>query len=220
MEHFSKIDGSCGLQLDTKLLETDYARRIYYENAKVYVPPEKVTLGSRGIAYYIPLGKLLEPLMCHPYFSEHFKAPALRSTDGMFRDFCDGFRFKAHPSFRENLPNTIKMVLYADEIELANALGMKRGWRGKLTMFYISFVNFPPSHRSKLCNIFLIAVRLLKDLKNMDAETQLLQNFVNAVNVLADIGLALMCNGTMEHLKGYLLGFIRRRTVRAQHSGI
>ncbi|KAM7299493.1 uncharacterized protein ISCGN_020059 [Ixodes scapularis] len=48
-------------------------------------------------------------------------------------------RVQMHPVASTQEKNTIVMLLYCDDIELANPLGMKRGRRGKLTVFYVAF---------------------------------------------------------------------------------
>ena len=42
------------------------------------------------------------------------------------KDFCDGDFFKDHPVFTSN-PLAIQVILYYDDIEVANPLGSKAG---------------------------------------------------------------------------------------------
>lgn len=49
-----------------------------------------------------------------------------KSTDGYIRDFCDGQLYKCHPLFSRN-PQAIQIILYYDELEIANPLGSKAG---------------------------------------------------------------------------------------------
>ena len=49
-----------------------------------------------------------------------------KSTDGMFRDYCDGIIFIEHPIFKAH-PNALQFILYYDDVEVANPLGSKAG---------------------------------------------------------------------------------------------
>ena len=46
------------------------------------------------------------------------------SSDGMLRDFCDGYYVRTHPVF-QNTDNSLQIVGYYDDIEVANPLGSK-----------------------------------------------------------------------------------------------
>lgn len=41
-------------------------------------------------------------------------------------DFCDGQFFKHHPLFSEN-PHALQIIVYYDDVEVANPLGSYRG---------------------------------------------------------------------------------------------
>jgi len=41
-------------------------------------------------------------------------------------DFCDGEFFKQHPVFRKH-PTALQIIIYYDDIEVANPLGSKAG---------------------------------------------------------------------------------------------
>ena len=44
----------------------------------------------------------------------------------MIADFCDGNIFKTHPLFSRD-PSALQLMLYYDEVEIANPLGAKTG---------------------------------------------------------------------------------------------
>ena len=48
----------------------------------------------------------------------------LASKDAVLRDYCDGNYIKNNTSFQKN---TLFIVFYYDELEVANPLGSKRG---------------------------------------------------------------------------------------------
>ncbi len=75
-------------------------------------------------------------------------------------------------------PNNVLIVmLYHDDIEIANPLGMKRSQKGKLTMFYVAFLNIPTHLRSQLAHIHLLAVAQASLVKSAEAKSVLLKDF-------------------------------------------
>ena len=59
------------------------------------------------------------------------------TADDYMKDFCDGYSFKSHPVFRSH-PLGLQIILYYDDVEVANPLGAKAGHH-KLGMklFYV-----------------------------------------------------------------------------------
>ena len=102
--------------------------------------------------YYIPITELLENLMKTPHYEQAFKK-TWHCDHSKYTDYCCGEKFK-------HIINSkcIVMAIYSDDIEITNPIGMKRGRRGKFTVFYLTFLNIPPEERSKLKNIFLLAI--------------------------------------------------------------
>jgi hypothetical protein len=62
-----------------------------------------------------------------------------KSTDGKIRDFCDGEIYRYH-HLCSNDPTALQLMLYYDEVEVANPLGSKNGKLklGRLTQFSLS----------------------------------------------------------------------------------
>ncbi|XP_070379275.1 uncharacterized protein [Dermacentor albipictus] len=114
---------------------------------------------------------------------------------------------KTHQLARSHQENTIVMTLYCDDIELANPIGMKRSLRGKLTVFYISFVNVPLSLRSQVSNIFLLAVGNSSDLKSLNTKAVVLQDFISTLKAL-ETGCSLKTAHGQELFFGFLLAYI------------
>ncbi|XP_077493422.1 uncharacterized protein LOC144104349 [Amblyomma americanum] len=175
---------TAGVTLDVSAVNNSKARKAMYTSQRIYVPPKEVISPSGEKGYFIFLKDLLENLMHHPSFLSRFQSRVGSSESHLLKDFTDGTRFQNHPVVRSHEENLVVMLLYCDDIELANVIGMKRGLRGKLTVFYVSFANITPSERSKLSNIFLLAVGKSKDLKSAEAKGSLLDDFISAVNDL------------------------------------
>lgn len=178
------ILATAGCAIDVSAVENYKARKALYCYQGIYVAPQEVMLPSEGKAYFVPLKSLLENLLQHPSFGSCFRSKLDTSDSDLLKDFSDGTRFQKHPIASSHDRNLIAMLLYCDDIELANPLGMKRGSKGKLTIFYVSFVNIEPSERSKVSNIFLLAVGKSKDLKSGEAKSMLLEDFISTVNDL------------------------------------
>ncbi|KAK3920373.1 Zinc finger protein SHOOT GRAVITROPISM 5, partial [Frankliniella fusca] len=89
------------------------------------------------------------------------------STDGVFRSFKDGSDFKNN-TFLQKYPKAVRLILYQDDLEVANALGSKDTIH-KLGCFYFSVQNFPPEESSLLASIFLLALCYAEDLKKKGA---------------------------------------------------
>lgn len=178
------ILATAGVTLDVSSLDNYKARQALYSSQGIYVPLKEVTLGSGEKAYFIPLKGLLENLLQHPYFAHCFQSKIAMSNSDLLKDFPDGTRLQMHPVRCSHEKNLIVMLLYCDDIELANAIGMKRGLRGKLTVFYVTFVNIKPSERSKVSSIFFLAAGKARDLKSAEKKSRLLDDFITTVNDL------------------------------------
>lgn len=64
-------------------------------------------------------------------------------NDGKIEDFCDGQIFRSHSLFSKD-PTALQLMLYYDEVEIANPLGSKTG-KHKLGKFhdYLKSILFP-----------------------------------------------------------------------------
>lgn len=199
------ILATAGCAIDVSAVCNQKARKALYSFQKIYVSPQEIVLASGEKAYFVPLKNLLENLLLHPTLAGFFHSN-LKSTEcDLLKDFTDGTRFQCHP-IATHEKNLIVMLLYCDDIELANPIGMKRGSRGKLTVFYVTFVNIPPFERSKVSNIFLLAVGKSRDLKTPKAKRMLLEDFISTVNDLQK-GCKLRSLVGEETFYGFLLAY-------------
>lgn len=60
---------------------------------------------------------------------------------------------------------------------------------GKLSVFYLTILNLPPSQRSKLSSIFLMRVGHTADLKKHNAQLNFFEDFIQVLRVLANEGI-------------------------------
>lgn len=196
-----------GHDLNVCGLSTDKERKRLYENKGIYVKPCEKVLSNGSKAYYVELRSLLQNLFRHPTVASYLQRPFCFSSDGFLRDYCDGVRFSSNAVLK-NKDNALALLLYCDDVELANPLGMKRGTCGKLTLFYVMFANFPASKRSHLNSIFLLAVAHSKDVKTVEGKTELLQDFVATMNELSSAGISIQLQERDIRIYGCLLAFL------------
>nr|XP_054920828.1 uncharacterized protein LOC129381755 [Dermacentor andersoni] len=82
---------------------------------------------------------------------------------------------------------------------------MKRGSRGKLSMFYLSLLYLPPHERSKLSNIFLLGVGYTSHFKQHTARLEFFDNFTTVLKALSTEGMNVRTNRGTEKFFGALM---------------
>jgi hypothetical protein len=125
----------------------------------VYIKPKQGHSEVCGNYSYIPSKELFQFLLLHPQTSQWFVTPYKSNAVNGYEDFCDGQRYEGvSHSLKEKMKrNFFHIVLYADFIELSNPLGSKAGNKGKVCLFLVTFMNFPPWYRSKTKYLFFVA---------------------------------------------------------------
>ncbi|KAK3918074.1 Cannabinoid receptor 1 [Frankliniella fusca] len=110
------------------------------------------------------------------------------SKDGVLRSFVDGARFRDHPFLLKH-KNVVQILLFYDELEIANSLGSKTIIH-KLGVFLFQILNLPPEFSSALSSIHLLALAHADDLKRPGAFKKVLTPFVQEMKKLSsDYGL-------------------------------
>ncbi|KAK3909351.1 V(D)J recombination-activating protein 1 [Frankliniella fusca] len=89
------------------------------------------------------------------------------SSDDIKRSYADGERCKNH-SYIQRHRFVVQIILYFDELEVANSLGSKTIIH-KLASFFFQIINLPPEISSKLSSIFLVSLAHADDLKKPGA---------------------------------------------------
>lgn len=158
-----------------------------------YVAPQRIVLDQRSeirvrngqniiktisdTFSYIPIIKTLMLIVSNKHLlnlinNEH----KCNRVTNAYSSFINTHNFKNHELF-SNFPNTIRLNLYYDDIEVANALGSKRG-KHKLGIFYFTVQNFPIRFNTDLKNIFILQICYSWDIKKFGFN-RILQPFVN-----------------------------------------
>lgn len=186
-------------------IKNDRLRKKIDQNARIFVPPTEVVLTGGAKAYVIKLLDLLQILLKHPDIVPHVRKMQRTQDDSVIHDFSDGARFSSHPVFQKQKENIILLSLYYDDVELTKPIGMKRGKKGKLSMFYVTLLNLPPNKRSKLSNIFLLGTGLTASLRQHSERLKLFDDFLHALNLLANEGIVFETDKGPERFFGALM---------------
>lgn len=127
---------------------SDFKRKKEYMRLFPYIKPIGYNLGlnesNKPCQYhYIPIKSSLENLFKFDSVFEQYRyrqnySPSLN----VIEDIYDGSLFQNHPIFAKD-PAAIQLILYQDEINLANPLGSAKG-KFKLHNFYYTIANLHP----------------------------------------------------------------------------
>ncbi|KAK3915662.1 Zinc finger protein 814 [Frankliniella fusca] len=130
---------------------------------------------------YVSLIQTLTLIVRNDYFRKLILSEE-KSSDGVYRSYKDGTDF-ANNRFLRKYPYALRIVLYYDGLEIANALGSKDVIHA-LGCFYISIQNLPPEESSLLSSIFLLALCHAIDLKKPGAFKKVLTMFISELKRL------------------------------------
>lgn len=152
--------------------------------------------------YYLPISETVQALLTHSSFFSHI------NTDNNDQDFNGAFTSVYNGMVNRQNPlaakSALQILLYYDEVELCNALGSKVS-KHKLGFFYISFGNIETKFRSKLENIYLLAICNSNVLKKFGIDV-ILKPFFEELNQLQNgydfkVGIG---SHPLVQIKGYL----------------
>jgi hypothetical protein len=127
------------------------------------------------------------------------------STDGVLRSYLDGSHYREHP-FILKYDQVVCILLFFDELEIANSLGSKTIIH-KLAAFFFQILNFPPEVSSQLTSIFLLALAYADDLKKEGAMEKVLTPLTQELKKLtSDEGVVIDVDGEPFVLRALLAG--------------
>lgn len=171
-----------------KSIDTAYKLKSEIKKNVLYIPPAEVaislnwkkpkfnektqipshTLKQSTFQYVSPI-KILNALFLDQKFKECYMNYNLyekhKCTPGVFQDFCCGSVCKNNEVFND--PLSLKIQLGTDDFEVCCALKSKAN-KHKMCATYMQIRNMPPSYRSKLDNIHLVALCNSSYLKSDD----------------------------------------------------
>ena len=111
---------------------------------------------------YVPIIEVLKLIMSHPVAREAISSEK-PAENGVFASFVDGRTFKNHPFFLKHF-HALRIELYADEFEIVNPLGSKKGVH-KILAFYYRIQNLPVHLNSLLGNMHVLLFCSYEDKK-------------------------------------------------------
>lgn len=185
-------------------LETAHQQQKYFINNGHFVKPREIPVGvayhprnnretghveqiAKQVTFqYIPLCDLLKCILESKGFMKTMNEHR-PSQDGVMRDFHDGIFCKEHEFFSKE--NTIKLLLFVDDCEIANPLGSKAGLH-KITMVYFIVLNLPPRLRSSLNHCYLLSLFNAGDVKTY-GYAPFLEPLVQDIKFLEQEGLSI-----------------------------
>lgn len=116
---------------------------------------------------------------------------------GIYKNFCCGDNYKKNDIF-ERSQNVIQIQLSIDDVEPCHALKHRIG-KHKFTAIYFSIRNIPEDLRSKLVNIFLVAIITVADLKNEDMSFDIVaKTIIKELKILETSGVKVKNDLTIE----------------------
>lgn len=207
---FEAVDPKNWVQLDS-----DKRRKKFFAEKYSYIEPKEVYLGSTYIpclnggkpvlekryAATVPMKRLLECLLGNPAVLAAYRSGSAKVHDDQVkRDISDGSYVRNHP-FTKMGRNWLQIILSHDDIDMENPLRSRQ--KNKMAMFYFTLANFPVESRSRLQNIFTIAIGHSKDVKQFGLDF-FLQDFISVVNALRK-GLKLKVGSETELVFGDLV---------------
>ncbi|KAK3921572.1 LOW QUALITY PROTEIN: Protein cubitus interruptus [Frankliniella fusca] len=130
---------------------------------------------------YVSLIDTLKFLLKNKKFRDCIFKKQQGRNDNVLRSYADGEHFKNHPYLQRH-EGVIQLILFFDELEIANSLGSKTIIH-KLAAFFV--LNLPSELSSELASIFLVALAHADDLKKKGAMEKVLAPLIHELKKLA-----------------------------------
>ncbi|CAF1079265.1 unnamed protein product [Brachionus calyciflorus] len=177
-----------------KFIDTSYKQHKMIESNQFYTKPVQYLFGQRMETEYLN-GKFN---LFHK--NETFQYVSIKNTianllkNDRIKDEIKNFNFNidfkpflfSNSQFWKN-KNTLRLLIYYDEIEIKNSLVDIAGGY-KLGMFYFNILNLTRKHNSNLKNIFVIAATFSEDLKKYGFD-DVFQLIIDEINELETNGI-------------------------------
>ncbi|XP_011860116.1 PREDICTED: uncharacterized protein LOC105557481 [Vollenhovia emeryi] len=197
--------GCIGHENDISLSVTDRLRKRQLSKNGVYLNPKQIHLPDGTSGYVISVIDIIRNLAKFNENLSFFRKNAPLS-DNRITDVMQGQRYRNHPGQVAHEKNNIALLLYNDDIELCNPIGMHRGLN-KICLFYVTVLNIPVQLRSRLAATFCIAVCSSKSMKSFKAHEILLNDFISELKILASTGITIPSDSYGEKFYGYLFAY-------------
>lgn len=124
-----------------------------------------VLINVKETFQYIPITKTLINIISNKYLFRLINNETISKAlnPEIIKSFTDTETFKNHP-FLKKFPNSLRISLYYDCIEMANIGGSKTGFIN-IGIFYFTVQNLPYPFNTQLKNIFILLACYARDIK-------------------------------------------------------
>ncbi|XP_018397610.1 PREDICTED: uncharacterized protein LOC108775677 [Cyphomyrmex costatus] len=160
--------------------------------------PKLDLVEKKSYGYYLSLLSNLQRLLNNEQVRYCIDNP--RNNEDVMKSVLDGQYYKLHEIFSKT-SNSLAIILYYDELEIANPLGSRSH---KIGMFYWSLANIYPEWRSSFRAINLLAIAYYSDIVKGGLD-KILNELVSEIKILQTEGISVLINGTEKSYKGSLL---------------
>jgi len=187
---------------------SDYMMTNYLKRSGMIVEPVGYVIPEipGGTYQYVPILNVLEKLLTHSDVDQHLTEQASRHhvPQAVLQSLCEGDVYMKQNYFVEN-PDALAIHLYADEVELCNPLGAKRG-KHKITAVYYILGNIHSKFRSQQHLIHLALLVKHKYVKECGYDYKaVMQPLLHDLNSLQLDGITVSVNGCKRLVKGKLI---------------
>lgn len=189
-------------------------------NSEFYVAPRDIAIGTRlemkrckntlvaipkrkqSTFQYVSIIQTIETLFRRQDFRDAYFEYNHESShtckEGEYHRFCCGSVFKENELYKKD-PKSLQIQLSTDDVEFLNPLQSKAGVH-KVCAVYFSINNIPANFRSKLDNVYLVALCNANDMKTRQTDfNNIWAPIVSDIRHLETVGITLE-NGT--NIKG------------------
>lgn len=163
---------------------------------------------------YVPLLETIRSLLSKKEIFDVAIKPMIHCTDGLMTDFSCGSLFK-NSTFYQQHPESLQLLLYADDVEVNNPLGSKAGIN-KMTMVYFIVKNIP--NHSGLNHIHLAIVSHSSDVKRFGMD-KLFQPLIEDLKLLEE-GVTLDLGHGVHKIYGTITQFAADNLAANEVSGM
>ena len=148
-------------------LSSDWKRKQFYKNEYNFVEPQTVRYNVESSVFtstfqYIPLQDSLKALLTNKKLSSQLLQQVPKRPN-ILSSFSDGTVYQEHPVY-QNHPQALEIILYADEFDVVNPLGVHASVH-KLLVFYYTVANIDRHLQSKKDTIQVVAICKSSDIK-------------------------------------------------------
>lgn len=217
---------------------SNFKRARVYESNELYVPPQQLSLGVRWDMVkerngtvstptfvqckyqYVSITQTIVALFQREDFCTAYRKynESSHTEPGVYNSFQSGSAFASNELFKTR-PESLQIEIGTDDFEVCNPLGSKSTLH-KICAVYFTIKNVSPQHRSKLDNIFLVALCNSDDLKTKFTDfNDIWRVVVRDISQLESgvyVGNGMKITGTLVHLlsdnlgANIALGFVER----------